>query len=208
MRRASFRSGLRGRWAEPDSADARCAAVIGGANQTHVPLADRVLKSLERKGWIAVEQVAHERDPLRAPAARLRVALNGNGGDGACPKLPKAERELLAYLALHPGSHNLGEIEPIVRSASVAARALARKKLRDARAGAARNHAPPPHPPYQLNAAQRSAFDLIKAGIEARRFRVSAHGVTGSGKTEVYLKAIEASLASGRGALLWFPRSR
>jgi len=171
-----------------------------------VPLADRVLKSLERKGWIAVEQVAHERDPLRAPAARLRVALNGNGGDGARPKLPKAERELLAYLALHPGSHNLGEIEPIVSSASVAARALARKKLVTLEPEPLAIHAPPPHPPYQLNAAQRSAFDLIKAGIEARRFcAFLLHGVTGSGKTEVYLKAIEASLASGRGALLLVP---
>jgi primosomal protein N' (replication factor Y) len=174
-----------------------------------IPLADRVLKSLERKGWIAVEQVAHERDPLRAPAAKLRVALNGARGladGGAQPKLPKAERELLAYLALHPGTHNLGEIEPVVRNASIAARALARKKLVTLEPEPLAIHAAPPRAPYQLNAAQRNAFDLIKAGIEAQRFcAFLLHGVTGSGKTEVYLNAIEASLASGRGALLLVP---
>ena len=74
--------------------------------KTKVPLADKILKSLERKGWIAVEQVQHERDPLRAPSAKLRIALTGAEPQG---KLPKAERELLAYLALHPGSHNLGD---------------------------------------------------------------------------------------------------
>jgi primosomal protein N' (replication factor Y) len=171
-----------------------------------VPLADRVLKSLERKGWIAVEQVAHERDPLRAPAARLRVALNGSAGDGPRPKLPKAERELLAYLALHPGSHNLGEIEPVVRSASVAARALARKRLVTLEPEPLAIHAAAPRAPYPLNEAQRNAFDLIKAGIEARRFcAFLLHGVTGSGKTEVYLNAIDASLGTGRGALLLVP---
>ncbi len=65
-----------------------------------IPLADRILKSLERKGWIAVEDVSHDRDPLRAPAAKLRIALTGAEPQA---KLPKAERELLAYLALHPG---------------------------------------------------------------------------------------------------------
>ena len=44
-------------------------------------------------------------------------------------KLPKAERELLAYLSLHPGSHNLAELEPVVHNASPAARSLARKQL-------------------------------------------------------------------------------
>ncbi|HWD98260.1 MAG TPA: primosomal protein N', partial [Bryobacteraceae bacterium] len=42
--------------------------------------------------------------------------------------------------------------------------------------------------------------------IEARRFcTFLLHGVTGSGKTEVYLNAIEASLGIGRGALLLVP---
>ncbi|HEY1338433.1 MAG TPA: primosomal protein N', partial [Bryobacteraceae bacterium] len=69
-----------------------------------LPLADKAVRSLERKGFIAAEQVQTERDPLRAPSERLRVELAGGNGD---IKLTKPERELRAFLELHPGSHNL-----------------------------------------------------------------------------------------------------
>ena len=55
-----------------------------------LPLADKVIRSLERKGFIASEQVQTERDPLRAPAERLRVELAG-GPEGSV-KMPKAEQ--------------------------------------------------------------------------------------------------------------------
>ena len=45
-----------------------------------------------------------------------------------------------------------------------------------------------------------------RAAIHARQFQTFLlHGVTGSGKTEVYLNAIEAALAGERGALLLVP---
>ncbi len=72
---------------------------------------------------MAVEQVNEDRDPLRAPAAKLRIAPVGGEPQG---RMPKAERELMAYLSLHPGSHNLGELEEMVKNASTAARSLAR----------------------------------------------------------------------------------
>ena len=37
-------------------------------------------------------------------------------------KLNKPERELRAFLELHPGSHNLGQLEDMVKNASPAAR--------------------------------------------------------------------------------------
>ena len=40
-----------------------------------MPLADKAIRSLERKGFIVAEQVQTERDPLRAPSERLRVEL-------------------------------------------------------------------------------------------------------------------------------------
>ncbi len=168
-----------------------------------IPLADKVLKSLERKGWIVSEQVHQERDPMRAPAAKLRIALAAAEPGG---KLPKAERELLAYLSLHPGTHNLADLEPMVKNASTAARALARAQLVTLTVEPMAIRSAPIRAPHELNSAQRNAFDLIGAGIESRGFcTFLLHGVTGSGKTEVYLNAIDAALACGRSALLLVP---
>ncbi len=93
-----------------------------------MPLADKAIRALERKGFIVAEEVQTERDPLRAPSERLRVELLP-GGKGPEPKLNKPERELRAFLELHPGSHNLKELEDAVKNASPAARSLARKGL-------------------------------------------------------------------------------
>jgi primosomal protein N' (replication factor Y) len=168
-----------------------------------LPLADKAVRSLERKGFIVSEQVATERDPLRAPAGRLRVDL---AGDAAGHKLNKPERELRAFLELHPGSHNLKDLEAAVKGASPAARSLARKGL----VSLTPETMPPPvsavRARHTLNEAQRAAFEPIRASVEAHEFRAFLlHGVTGSGKTEVYLTAIEAVLGEGRGALLLVP---
>jgi primosomal protein N' (replication factor Y) len=168
-----------------------------------IPLADRILKSLERRGWIAVEEVSHERDPLRAPSSRLRITLTGAEPQG---KIPKAERELLAYLSLHPGSHNVGDLEALVHNASQAARSLARKQAVTLTTEPIAIRSAPIRAPHELNSSQRNAFDLIEAAIATRKFcTFLLHGVTGSGKTEVYLNAIDATLASGRGALMLVP---
>ena len=168
-----------------------------------MPLADKALKSLERKGWIAVEEVDRDRDPMRAPAGKLRIELTGAEETG---KLPKAERELLAYLSLHPGSHNLGEVEVLVKSASTAARSLGRKGLLKLVPERVEIRSAPIRAPHDLNPAQRNAYDLVAAGIESRKFcTFLLRGVTGSGKTEVYLNAMERTLAAGRSALMLVP---
>lgn len=167
------------------------------------PLADKTIRSLERRGFVVAEQVAAARDPLRAPAERLRVEL------GCAPrraKLKKAERELQAFLELHPGSHNLKDLENLVRNASPAARALARKGVVSLEAEPIALRVSPASTPRRLNTAQQGAFDQIRRGLEGGRFHAFLlHGVTGSGKTEVYLNAIEAVLRQGRSALLLVP---
>ena len=169
-----------------------------------LPLADKAIRSLERKGFIVAEQVHAERDPLRAPPEKLRVELEHEPHE---PKLPKAERELIAFLELHPGSHNLKDLVSQVRNASAAARSLTRKKIvRLSREPAVSPTAGPVRTPHELNAGQREAFAPIRQAIESGQFHTFLlHGVTGSGKTEVYLNAIEATLAGGRGALLLVP---
>jgi len=172
-----------------------------------LPLADKAIRALERKGFIVAEQVQTERDPLRAPADRLRVELDGTRRrGGAEEKLNKPERELTAFLELHPGSHNLKQLEDMVKNASPAARSLARKGIVSLTPEPAGIAAGPIRARHVLNEAQQAAFERIREAIEARRFETFLiHGVTGSGKTEVYLTAIETSLAAGRGALLLVP---
>jgi primosomal protein N' (replication factor Y) len=172
-----------------------------------LPLADKVVRSLERRGFIFAEQVAVDRDPLRASSEHLRVDLAGrSGAPDSGPRLNKPERELRAFLELHPGSHNLKDLESTVKNASPAARSLARKglvSLAPERVGIA---AGPVRAPHTLNSAQSAAFEQIRRAIQAHAFRAFLlYGVTGSGKTEVYLNAIEATLAEGRSALLLVP---
>jgi primosomal protein N' (replication factor Y) (superfamily II helicase) len=168
-----------------------------------LPLADKAIRSLERKGLIAGEHVQTERDPMRAPAGRLRVELAAKPPEG---KLNKPERELKAFLELHPGSHNLKDLESMLAHASAAARSLARKGVVALSAEAIGVTAGIERAPHTLNPAQQAAFDAIYQAIAAREFRAFLlYGVTGSGKTEIYLNAIQAVVAQGRGALLLVP---
>ncbi|HPF40008.1 MAG TPA: primosomal protein N' [Phycisphaerae bacterium] len=72
-------------------------------------------------------------------------------------------------------------------------------------AGATRNPNPS-EPAFELNASQRAAIDQIDAAIEAAEFSVQVlFGVTGSGKTEVYIRAIRRAIELGRQAIMLVP---
>ena len=57
----------------------------------------------------------------------------------------------------------------------------------------------------ELNRAQRTAVDAIVAGLDGEPRELLLHGVTGSGKTEVYLAAAEAAMDRGRGVIALVP---
>jgi primosomal protein N' len=60
--------------------------------------------------------------------------------------------------------------------------------------------------PPELAPEQEVALAAIAAAVHARRSeRFLLYGVTGSGKTEVYLRAIAETLAAGRQALVLVP---
>jgi primosomal protein N' (replication factor Y) (superfamily II helicase) len=187
------------------------------------PRAVTLLRSLEKRGWVEVEDIAAERDPLRAGSARLRAEFLARptgrdqrdqhqappvsvGTPTGIPKLTPTERELLAYLELHPGSHNLVDLELAVAKASPAARSLARRNLVRLTQEPVVTAPIPARSPVTLNRHQQDAYDQIRASGEAHEFKVFLlQGVTGSGKTEVYLRAIETAMAQGKGALMLVP---
>ena len=163
------------------------------------------------------------RDPLRAPADRLRVELAAAPPEQA--RLSKPERELRAFLELHPGSHNLKELEEMIRNASPAARSLARQRdrLADARDRAAGGRTRADPACLESRAAgglradsrghPRAAVPHVSA---ARRHRVGQDrglserhrdGASATGRSALLLVP-EIALTPGRGGPVLLPLRR
>lgn len=195
--------------AEPDTATrilqlleerSRSAAYLAGKAAG----AKTALRGLMKRGWITTEEEHAARDPLRAAASRLEVEFLSRAAEGI--KLKKQERELLAFLELHPGVHNVAQLAGALKGASVAARSLARKDLIRLEPESPVAGAGFERPVPKLNAHQQEAFTKIREALERNEFvPFLLEGVTSSGKTEVYMRSIEAALTSGRNALLLVP---
>lgn len=89
--------------------------------------------------------------------------------------------------------------------------ALRRKGLIRSRTGRASSR-PPAEPAaavekhLELNRDQQAALDTVLAAIGSRRHQtILVHGVTGSGKTEIYIQAIQEVIHFGRQAIVLVP---
>jgi primosomal protein N' (replication factor Y) len=192
------------------------------------PVLDPGLLKLGR--WISEYYCAPLGETLRAMtplAADIRhgklYSLTSSGHDAARQfhfddSTPDPAGELLRLLDVRPltGAYLARKVP---KAASIL-RALEKKGLVEAedRTGARRHRvvqsAEPAEPvpeivprvPRTLNEHQAKAFGCIHAALENGEFRTFLlEGITGSGKTEVYLSAIEAALARGRSALMLVP---
>lgn len=124
-----------------------------------------------------------------------------------------ASRQRAVIDALRAGPQRVSELSATIPGASSAVAALerrgvvsveARRVLRGSEATTLSSAAAPR--PDRLTAGQQAALAAIDEARRAGRGDVVlVDGVTGSGKTEVYLAAIERSLAEGRGALVLVP---
>jgi primosomal protein N' (replication factor Y) len=95
----------------------------------------------------------------------------------------------------------LAQIDPDWRSAM---RSLAQREWVERHTRPRQTRAVAGVPPPALDAAQQQAVEAVTTALG--QFQpLLLDGVTGSGKTEVYLRAIEATLARGRQALVLVP---
>ncbi len=142
----------------------------------------------------------------------LHVRLRDGVEDAAMPG-PRAAKQKFVVEILKANESGLFLAE-LLRKASVTAavvEALKRKGLveigaRTVERDPFRDDVFVPSEPLPLSAAQQAALDLVKKSMETLTPSVVLiHGVTGSGKTEVYLQAIERALAAGKGAIVLVP---
>jgi primosomal protein N' (replication factor Y) len=163
----------------------------------------RLLQGMVRKKWIARETAAESRDAKRT--VRYAVLIDGV----RLPKLNENQQAILAELAGADGELPVAELRRLEVPASTLA-TLVRKDLVRIEERPADFHLTHPHafatPDHELNSAQTKALTTITGAIVTREFRpFLLHGVTGSGKTAVYLAAMRRTLDAGRAAILLVP---
>jgi len=164
------------------------------------------LRLLETAGMVISEERLNR--PAVRPKWEKRISLNPNGRAGI--KLSRKQEALVALLREN-FEMALSELPERLREAAFI-RTLAQKGLitlceKELFRG--------PGPAQQMerngngitpNEAQEKALGEIRAGLTAGHFSpFLLHGVTGSGKTEVYLRAVAEVLQNGGGAIYLVP---
>jgi len=160
----------------------------------------RGLKDLLKRGW-----VESYLEPPNPPKPKLKPAVTFV--NAFVPDLTQRQQEVLEVLRHAGGEMWLNDLLRICCTSSSVVKALEQKgsvviDQREVLRGD-RGIAQTPDLPKKLTDFQAEAFAFINNFSGFRQ--VLLHGVTGSGKTEVYLQAIAPILASGKSALVLVP---
>jgi primosomal protein N' (replication factor Y) len=163
----------------------------------------RTMQQLIQRGWAESYLV-----PPHSPQAQKRQAVTVVINDlPADPPLTRRQSEILGILSRHGGDLWLSDALQLCQTTTATLQRLAdrgylviapRQKLRAEVGPDLRSDQPKPLTPAQAEV-------LRQINQYQRASQILLHGVTGSGKTELYLQAIAPRLAAGQSALVLVP---
>lgn len=176
------------------------------------PLADVIDNAVPRKSIGRLEQQVVVRDCVKLDL------LSHSSDEWLKNNLPRAklQTKLLKYLANHPGPQPISNLEFMGISVRQALKALEAKNFvditstpKEAKIFHQKAQSFDPEKPEKivtLNQEQQYAVEQISKTLKHHVFDPHLlYGVTGSGKTEVYIRCIEEVLKAGGGALIIVP---
>ncbi len=176
------------------------------------PASSSVLKHWMREGWLEEQQTVSDRLRRKKQLA-IYPAESQPPSDRLAQLAKRAPRQLevFNYVQAHEGPILLSELVSALGVSATTVKSLAEKGLLELRAEELWRD------PYagrqfqasqslQLTNEQQTAYEAIRHAVrsgEPHRFLL--HGVTGSGKTEIYLQTIEDCLDTGKEAIVLVP---
>src|SRR5271169_7139736 len=160
-----------------------------------------VLQSMLRKKWIARDDLSDVRDASRTVQIATLTKVEG--------KLNANQQKIVDYLRSQEGQRAPVEALRELSVPRTTLQTLVRRSivaLSEEAAGFRMSGMKPRKLEFLFTKAQKTALDAIIGAVDERKFLpMLLHGVTGSGKTAVYLSAMQALLAKGRSAILLVP---
>ena len=167
---------------------------------THV--SKTILAGMVRKKWLAREDVSAPRAATRTVTIAVLKSAEG--------KLNNNQRMLVDTLAASGGRVPVMTLQalelPRATLSTLVRRGLVETVEEPAVFTVSRSKPRPSLFDFDLSLAQQSALTSLREGIVTRKFAgMLLHGVTGSGKTAVYLAGMRGVLEAGRSAILLVP---
>ena len=196
----------------------------GGYELSKVRSVIRVLDAVPMRDEMATFLTRAAEYTLTPMSAMLRLATRSPGlgdppsmrvvyrrGSVAAPDRWTAAREkVVAVLEEYGGlAFTLSELAEMAGVSTSVVKGLVKQGVVAEEASPRDTPYPRLHPgaaAVDLTEEQQAASDALIAGVTARQYATTLlKGVTGSGKTEVYLEAVAACLSEGRQALVLLP---
>ncbi len=164
-----------------------------------------VLRGLQQKKWIVREDLSGVRDARRI----IKLVVLREPTKAKEHKLNAAQQRIVELLRASDGRMRIEDLREAGTSPS-SLKTLVKHELVEIVEAPAEQSVPHMKPRTTLEscftARQKDALATIRANVDQRHFHVALlHGVTGSGKTAVYLAAMQSVLAAGRGSILLVP---